>query len=133
MCTPVSICRHPIHLRERHSHRSDEAANHAVNATVDHPSALCAAVPGFIIDLLFYKGGAPPVRKIALTHMAINLTIVVLYANSIWRRTRSPTSMGPGMSTPVLLSIVGVALLFVSGWLGGQMVHVYEVGVEGRE
>ncbi|EIM93814.1 hypothetical protein WQE_47269 [Paraburkholderia hospita] len=65
--------------------------------------------------------------------MAINLTIVVLYANSIWRRTRSPTSMGPGMSTPVLLSIVGVALLFVSGWLGGQIVHVYEVGVEGRE
>ncbi|WP_165489553.1 DUF2231 domain-containing protein [Paraburkholderia hospita] len=133
MCTPVSICRHPIHLRERHSHRSDEAANHAVKRN-GGPSvgALCAAVPGFI-DLLFYKGGAPPVRKIALTHMAINLTIVVLYANSIWRRTRSPTSMGPGMSTPVLLSIVGVALLFVSGWLGGQIVHVYEVGVEGRE
>jgi uncharacterized membrane protein len=37
------------------------------------------------------------------------------------------------MSTPVLLSIIGVALLFVSGWLGGQMVHVYGVGVEGRE
>jgi uncharacterized membrane protein len=37
------------------------------------------------------------------------------------------------VSTPVLLSIVGVALLFVSGWLGGQMVHVYGVGVEGRE
>ena len=28
--------------------------------------ALCAAVPGFI-DLLFYKGGAPPVKTIALT------------------------------------------------------------------
>jgi len=41
--------------------------------------ALCAAVPGFI-DLLYYKGGAPPVKKIALTHMAINLTVVVLYA-----------------------------------------------------
>ncbi|PZR92972.1 MAG: hypothetical protein DLM68_01490, partial [Hyphomicrobiales bacterium] len=45
--------------------------------------ALCAAVPGFI-DLLFYKGGAPPVKKIALTHMAINLTAVVLYAINIW-------------------------------------------------
>ncbi|CAE6826967.1 hypothetical protein R69608_06271 [Paraburkholderia nemoris] len=94
--------------------------------------ALCAAVPGFI-DLLFYKGGAPPVRKIALTQMAINLTVVVLYAINLWLRTRSPTSMGPGMSTPVLLSIAGVALLSVSGWLGGQMVHVYGVGVEGRE
>lgn len=31
--------------------------------------AVCAAVPG-LIDLLFYKGGVTPVRKIALTHKA---------------------------------------------------------------
>jgi uncharacterized membrane protein len=94
--------------------------------------ALCAAVPGFI-DLLYYKGGAPPVKKIALTHMAINLTVVGLYAINIWLRASEPTKMGTIVSTPVLLSIIGVALLFVSGWLGGQMVHVYGVGVEGRE
>jgi len=94
--------------------------------------ALCAAVPGFV-DLLFYTGGGPPVRKIALTHMAINLTVVVLYAINLWLRIREPVSLGPGVSTPVVLSIVGVALLFVSGWLGGQLVHVYGVGVEGRE
>ncbi|MEZ0606696.1 DUF2231 domain-containing protein [Paraburkholderia sp. IW21] len=94
--------------------------------------ALGAAIPGFI-DLLFYKGGAPPVGKIALTHMAINLTVVVLYAINIWMRMRSPASVSPGLSTPVLRSIAGVALLFVSGWLGGQTVHVYGVGVEGRE
>ncbi|NRO97029.1 DUF2231 domain-containing protein [Paraburkholderia sp. NMBU_R16] len=61
------------------------------------------------------------------------LTVVVLYAINIWLRKRSPASVSPGLSAPVLLSIVGVALLFVSGWLGGQMVHVYGVGVEGRE
>jgi uncharacterized membrane protein len=94
--------------------------------------ALCAAVPGFI-DLLYYKGGAPPVKKIALTHMAINLTVVVLYAINIWLRASEPTHLGTTLSAPVLLSIIGVALLFVSGWLGGQMVHVYGVGVEGRE
>lgn len=94
--------------------------------------ALAAAVPGFI-DLLFYKGGAPPVKKIALTHMAINLTAVVLYAINIWLRAGGPGSTGTSMSVPVLLSIIGVALLCVSGWLGGQMVHVYGVGVEGRE
>lgn len=94
--------------------------------------ALVAAVPGFI-DLLFYKGGAPPVKKIALTHMAINLTAVVLYAINIWLRASGPTDIDAGMSIPVLLSIIGVALLCVSGWLGGQMVHVYGVGVEGRE
>ncbi len=93
--------------------------------------ALCAAIPGFI-DLLYYKGGAPPVKKIALTHMAINLTAVVLYAINIWLRASRP-SLDANMNLPVLLSIIGVALIFVSGWLGGQMVHVYGVGVEGRE
>jgi uncharacterized membrane protein len=74
-----------------------------------------------------------PVKKIALTHMVINLTVVVLYAINIWLHASEPTDLGTTMSTPVLLSIIGVALLFVSGWLGGQMVHVYGVGVEGRE
>jgi len=59
--------------------------------------------------------------------MVINLTAVVLYAINIWLRANGPTSMN------ALLSIIGVALLFVSGWLGGQLVHVYGVGVEGRE
>jgi uncharacterized membrane protein len=94
--------------------------------------ALCAAVPGFI-DLLYYKGGAPPVKKIALTHMAINLTVVVLYALNIWLRASVRSSISTGMSTPVVLSIIGVKLLVVPGWLGGQMVHVYGVSVEGRK
>jgi uncharacterized membrane protein len=94
--------------------------------------ALCAAVPGFI-DLLYYKGGAPPVKTIALTHMAINLTVVVLHALNIRLRASVRSSISSGMSTPVVLSIVGVMLLVVSGWLGGQMVQVYGVSVEGRK
>jgi uncharacterized membrane protein len=94
--------------------------------------ALCAAVPG-LIDLIYYKGGAAQVKKIALTHMTINLIVVALYAINIWLRAGAASLTGPGMSVPLLLSILGVALLCVSGWLGGQMVHVYGVGVEGRE
>ncbi len=90
--------------------------------------ALAAAVPG-LIDLLFYKGGAPPVKKIALTHMTINLTVVVLYAVNIWLRIGNPD----GLKIPIILSVFGVCMIAVSGWLGGQMVHVYGVGVEGRE
>jgi uncharacterized membrane protein len=94
--------------------------------------ALCAAVPG-LIDLIYYKGGAPPVKTIALTHMTINLVVVALYATNIWLRAGEPSIKGAGIGISVLLSILGVALLCVSGWLGGQMVHVYGVGVEGRE
>lgn len=151
MRTPASIFKHPIHpmlivfpiglwifslgLRpdpfgRRHGRRLVHLAFFSMIGGLI--GALCAAVPGFI-DLLFYKGGAPPVKKIALTHMAINLTAVVLYAINIWLRARGPTNLGTSLSAPVVLSIIGVALLFVSGWLGGQMVHVYGVGVEGRE
>ena len=72
-------------------------------------------------------------KEIALTHMAINLTAVVLYAINIGLRATGPANLGASPGAPVVLSIIGVALLFVSGWLGGQMVHVYGVGVEGRE
>ena len=147
MRTPASIFKHPIHpmlivfpiglwifsmacdLIRLAGDSSDAWATVAFYSMVGGLiGALCAAVPGFI-DLLYYKGGAPPVKKIALTHMAINLTAVVLYAINIGLRT----SGAYGMGIPVLLSIIGVALIFVSGWLGGQMVHVYGVGVEGRE
>ncbi|MEO7062959.1 MAG: DUF2231 domain-containing protein [Dokdonella sp.] len=90
--------------------------------------AQAATVPGFI-DLLYYNGGLPPVKKIALTHMAINLSVGVLYAVNIWLRIQEPTSI----QVPVILSTIGVCAIAVSGWLGGQMVHVYGVDVEGRE
>jgi len=151
MHTPASIAKHPIHPMLivfpiglwifslacdliRVSGASGGAwASVALYAMVGGLiGALGAAIPGFI-DLLYYKGGAPPVKKIALTHMTINLIAVVLYAVNIWLRVSNPSSISPNISTPVILSIIGVALLCVSGWLGGQMVHVYGVGVEGRE
>jgi uncharacterized membrane protein len=90
--------------------------------------ALAAAVPG-LIDFLYYKGGLPPVKKIATIHMAINLTAVVLYAVNIWLRSRGEENM----ALPIALSIIGVGMIAVSGWLGGQMVHVYGVAVETRK
>jgi uncharacterized membrane protein len=77
--------------------------------------ALAAAVPG-LIDLLYYKGGAPPVKKIALTHMTINLIVVVLYAVNIWLRISGQESM----KVPVVLSIIGVCMIAVSGGLAAK-------------
>ncbi len=82
--------------------------------------ALVAAVPGFI-DMLSLPRG---VQRTALTHMAINLGIVVLYIINSWMRRRGVTG---GL---VWLSIVSVGLLLVSGWLGGKMVYVLGVAVE---
>jgi uncharacterized membrane protein len=82
--------------------------------------ALLAAIPGFI-DLVSLP---PGVKRIALVHMSINLGIVVLYVINLWLRTRTAES-----TAPQWLSVIAIALLAVSGWLGGRMVHVHGVAV----
>jgi uncharacterized membrane protein len=83
--------------------------------------ALIAAVPGFI-DMLALPW---PVKRIALMHMSINLTVVALYVVNLYLRRRGIES-----NTPVWLSVIAVAMLVVSGWLGGKMVYIHGVAVE---
>jgi uncharacterized membrane protein len=86
--------------------------------------ALLAAIPG-LIDLLSLP---PEPRKTALVHMAINLSIVVLYAVNFWLRLETPTAVGL-----VWLSALTIAMLLVSGWLGGKLVYVSGVAVSAGE
>ncbi len=84
--------------------------------------AVLAAIPGFI-DMLSLAGSR---KRIALAHMTINLVVVALYVFNIGLRIN-----GPGEHTvPLVLSAIAVALLAVSGWLGGHMVYVYRVAVD---
>jgi uncharacterized membrane protein len=83
--------------------------------------ALVAAIPG-IIDMLSLKSG---LKRIALTHMAINLAVVALYVINVWMRTN-----GGDTSITLMLSVLAIAMLLVSGWLGGKMVYVHGVAVE---
>lgn len=83
--------------------------------------ALLAAVPG-LIDLVSLPPGP---RRTALIHMAINLTVVALYAINLWLRVGA-TDKG---ALPMWLSIIAIGLLLISGWLGGKMVYEYGVAV----
>jgi uncharacterized membrane protein len=83
--------------------------------------ALAAAVPG-LIDLLSLPES---IRKTAVTHMIINLTVVALYACNVWMRHNAPHDL----KVPMILSTVAILMLLVSGWLGGKMVFEGGVGV----
>lgn len=85
--------------------------------------ALVVAIPG-LIDLLSLRN--PATKRIAVIHMSLNLVAVALYALNLWLRTHGSGNTG----TPLVLSVVSVAILAVSGWLGAEMVHVHGVGVE---
>ena len=82
--------------------------------------ALAAALPGFI-DFLSISN--PSARRIAFTHMLINLSLVAVYSINLWLRTTPSDS-----SLPILLSAMGVVLLGVSGWLGGELVFRHGIG-----
>ena len=84
--------------------------------------ALAAALPG-LVDLLSLR--RTPVISTAVKHMALNLGIVALYVVNAWMRRGDPAAAPAG--TPLALSLIGIGLLLVSGWLGGKM--VYEAGV----
>ncbi len=85
--------------------------------------ALLAALPGFI-DLTDIRN--PKTKSIAIWHMLINLLAVAVYALNFWLRLHRPA----GDNLPILLSVVGVILITISGWLGGEMVYVRGMAVQ---
>ena len=142
MRTPANIAGHPIHpmlvtipiglwifslVADLVALRSANAATWSTVALYcmvgGVVGALVAAVPG-LIDLVSLKDR--PVQKTAVIHMSINLAVVVLYAINAWTRINHSVTGGVSLA----LSVLGVAMFAVSGWLGGKMVYLAGVGVD---
>lgn len=88
--------------------------------------ALAAAIPGFI-DWLSIRDGE--VKKVANWHARLNVAALVIFAISFFLRTgRYSELVGRRLTIPFLLSLVGVILISISGWLGGELVFRYRVG-----
>jgi uncharacterized membrane protein len=84
--------------------------------------ALIAAVFGFTD---YASLADVRIKHTASMHMALNLTIVILYIVNAWVRHGNPSSL----KGPMLLSLLCLILLTISGWLGGKMTFEYGVGV----
>ena len=88
--------------------------------------ALAAAIPGFI-DWLAIKNGE--VKKVANWHARLNVAALVVFAVSYFLRTANYSELvGRRLTIPFLLSVVGVILISMSGWLGGELVFRYGIG-----
>ena len=83
--------------------------------------ALLAALPG-LVDLLSLGPGRS--RRTGIWHMAVNLMAVAVFAINFLMRWKTVDHSGH-----LLLTALGVVLIGVSGWLGGEMVYVGGVGV----
>ena len=81
--------------------------------------AIAAAVPG-IIDWLAIKDKG--VKKIADWHARLNLIALVIFALNLYFRMRVGAPwVNYSIRIPFLLSLLGVILISISGWLGGAL------------
>jgi uncharacterized membrane protein len=89
--------------------------------------AVAAAVFG-IIDWLSIKDRA--VKRVADWHARLNVIALLIFAASFYLRTTGGSRMVGGSYTiPLALSVLGVILITISGYLGGELVFRYGVAV----
>ncbi|MFI8893713.1 DUF2231 domain-containing protein [Streptomyces paradoxus] len=89
--------------------------------------ALPAALTGFLD--LFALPGATPAFRTALVHMTLNLLVTGAYVvNFLWRYGDHTGGGSVGVGH-LALSAVSVAVLGVSGYLGGKLAYRYGVRV----
>jgi uncharacterized membrane protein len=89
--------------------------------------ALAAAVFGFL-DLAAIPRDTPAFRT-GVTHMALNLAVVAAFVVSFVLRSDTiddGEQVGMGL---IALSVVALAALGASGWLGGKLTYRYGVRV----
>jgi len=89
-------------------------------------TAMLAALPGFA-DYSDIRRDHPG-KRTATTHMTLNLMAVVVYAINLALRFSADVSLRVHFF-PFLLSLAGVTLLFISGYLGGRLVYDDGIGV----
>lgn len=89
--------------------------------------ALAAATVGFL-DLFAIPTGTRAFR-VGLIHMTLNLLVTAAYAGGfLWRQAGGGPS-GSVSAGPLALNAVSLAVLGVSGYLGGKLAYRYGVRV----
>jgi uncharacterized membrane protein len=86
------------------------------------------AIPTGLVDWSGIKK-EKPAWKIGLYHMALNLVVALLFAVNLGLRAQTFREATKVAGTPLLLSVIGTALLISSAYLGGLMVYQYGISV----
>jgi uncharacterized membrane protein len=89
---------------------------------------LIAAVPAIITGWIDYGIiEEPRAARVARFHLILNLCALPIFIVSVWLRLGE---IPPNYSLlPVFISLVGVTIIGLSGWLGGELVSRHRISV----
>ena len=90
-------------------------------------SALIAALPGFGDYITTVR--ATDAADMATMHMALNLSTVALFFVAMLLMLDDGALDGTRLTIVVVLHALGVGLVSLAGWLGGEMVFRHHVGM----
>ena len=88
--------------------------------------ALLAAIPG-LVDWTTLRADHPG-KKTATLHLLLNLAAVSLYLLNFFLRLGRLNATTPPVF-PFMLSVIGLSILSLSGYLGGRLVYENGIGV----
>lgn len=89
--------------------------------------AIAAAIPG-IIDWSAIRNSK--VKRIANWHARLNIIALIIFATSLYLRMKVGAPwVNYSLKIPFLLSLLGVILISISGWLGGALSFEHGVAV----
>ncbi len=91
-------------------------------------AASLLAIPTGLVDWTGIKK-EKPAWKIGLYHMGLNLVVALLFAINLGLRVQTFRHNAKVGGAPLLLSVIGTALLIGSAYLGGMMVYQYGISV----
>ena len=74
-------------------------------------------------------GRDKPAWKLGLYHLILNAVVTIIWAVNFYLRLDTAFVATTIASLPLLLSILGALILFISGYLGGRMVYDYGTSV----
>ena len=83
------------------------------------------AAPFGLIDWLGIPSGSRA-KRVGAAHGIGNVIVLALFAGSVWLRGAETTDPPVGA---YLCSFLGVLLVLVTGWLGGELVTRFGIGV----
>jgi uncharacterized membrane protein len=73
------------------------------------------------------------VKRLADWHARLNVVALIVFATDFYLRTTSGARwIGDSLTIPMALSVFGLILISISGWVGGEMVYVHGVAVKER-